>query len=100
MTKSTVGGMDSDEGRMGDGIVNDVVKEGVCDGTGSRNRRGPFFECSLFRVVVAYFILFSDFEGRGGGGKELLRTTGWRSDLFTKNYDNHLDPLALPFSAP
>lgn len=40
---------------VGGGIVNDVVKEGVCDGRGSRNRRGPFFECSLFRVVVAYF---------------------------------------------
>lgn len=101
MTKSTVGGMDSDEGRMGDGIVNDVVKEGVCDGTGSRNRRGPFFECSLFRVVVAYLTLsYSPTLREGGGGKELLRTTGWRSDLFTKNYDKHLDPLALPFSAP
>lgn len=60
MTKSTVGGMDSDEGRMGGGgggIVNDVVKEGVCDGTGSRNRRGAFFECSLFRVVVCLHTL-------------------------------------------
>lgn len=41
----------------GGDIVNDVVKEGVCDGTGSRNRRGAFFECSLFRVVVCLHTL-------------------------------------------
>ena len=43
---------------------NDVDKEGVCDGEGSK--RFVFFECSLFRVVVAI-------SPEEGGGNLLLR---------------------------
>ena len=33
--------------------MNDVDKEGVCDGTREQKSTRSIFECSLFRVVVA-----------------------------------------------
>ena len=42
--------------------MNDVDKEGVCDGTREQKSTRSIFECSLFRVVVAT-LYFSELLG-------------------------------------
>ena len=70
-------------GRKGGRKVNDVDKEGVCEGTREQKSTRSISECSLFRVVVAT-LYFSELGG------ELLEVLRGEVDLSTKEYNECL----------